>query len=306
MNEHGDNHLDSPGRALDRLLRHRIQGLASLPPLPNRSQELLHLLADPDLSIVRLIEIIELSPSLAARVIGVANSAFFASASPVTNVSDAVIRVLGLGLVRDLCLSQVLGVPFNTQECPSFDAVRFWRHAMATATLAPVLAGYATEVESDSLSYAYLAGLMHGLGMLVLAHVAPGSMDRVLRDEAVDDAQTLSDRQTDILGLDYAQAGGEIAKAWHLPAPIVVALDHHRDTEYRSEFWPLVSIVGLADRIARARTSAGTDGEDPDQHRVLLDKLGVSASNTEAALVFWKKRLDSIERLANTFNRTVP
>ena len=303
MDEYEDNSPIPRSAALDRLLRHRIKSVSSLPPVPRRSQELLRLLADDDLSVVRLVELIEQTPPLAARVLGVANSAFFASPQPAKSVSDAIIRVLGLNLVRDLCLSQALSVPFNTDGCPLFDSMRFWRQAMATATLAQRIAGIVTISERGSLSFAYLAGLMHSIGMLVLVHLAPGSMNRILQNSEADGGRRLSDLQKEVLGIDYAQAGGEIARAWHLPDPITAVLTHHRNPAFQGESWPLVGLVALADHLAKSYSATRVDDAVPAQFQALLDNLGLSASEIDPVITSRRTRLDAIERLAVTFEK---
>ena len=114
--------------------RSRIHGLATLPPLPRRSQELLRILLDPDLDMLRLAELVEQSPALAARLLGVANSAFFRTRVPVKHIPDAIIRVLGLNLVRDLSVSFLLNQPFDLGACRRFDPVRFWTSSISLVT----------------------------------------------------------------------------------------------------------------------------------------------------------------------------
>ena len=68
---------------------------------------------------------VEQTPALAARILGVANSAFFATGNPVKSIPDAIIRLLGLNLVRHLGVSFVLSQPFDVASCRWFDPVRF-------------------------------------------------------------------------------------------------------------------------------------------------------------------------------------
>jgi HD-like signal output (HDOD) protein len=51
-------------------------------------------------------------------------------------------------------------------------------------------------------------------------------------------------------GMDQAQAGGWLARKWHLPRDIVCVMEHHKLTDYRGEFWPIVLLVGYAERQA--------------------------------------------------------
>ncbi len=287
----------------ERLMRHRLNEIASLPPIPRRSQELILLLADPDLSMVQLIELIEQTPALAARVLGVANSAYFAAAQQVRSIADAVIRVMGLHLVRDLCMSLVLSQPFATNASPSFLPLRFWRHAMYSAALVHELSRVVDDISRSKLPSAYLAGLLHSLGMLALVHIAPVGMERVFAGLNEDQEASLSYLQARILGIDYSQAGGELARAWKLPAPIINVLAHHRNPGYRGSDWQLVGLVGFADQMSKQQN----DGEDStaciDRHRSLLDELAIDDENLALAVTTWQARLQNIEQLATTFQR---
>ncbi|MEM9314883.1 MAG: HDOD domain-containing protein, partial [Pseudomonadota bacterium] len=113
-----------------------VRRLRTLAPLPATSQLLLEMLSDPELDMLRLAAVVEQTPALAARILGVANSAFFAHARDVRDVPDAIIRVLGLHLVRDLSISFALSQPFDLRDCPRFDALRYWSSAMESAVLA--------------------------------------------------------------------------------------------------------------------------------------------------------------------------
>ena len=101
---------------------------------------------------------------------------------PVRSISDAIIRLLGLNLVRDLSLSLILSQPFDVRRCPGFDPMRYWKHAMMTATFAQALAPSVQAEDAPSPSEAYLGGLLHNLGLLALVHVAPDAMGLVFRE----------------------------------------------------------------------------------------------------------------------------
>ncbi|MCU7810600.1 MAG: HDOD domain-containing protein, partial [Candidatus Thiodiazotropha sp. (ex Notomyrtea botanica)] len=81
---------------------HKVLKLKHLPPLSSTATRLLELLADEDLSLELLSNVISQDPGISARILGVANSAYFGQTSPIHSVEEAVIRVLGLNMVRSL------------------------------------------------------------------------------------------------------------------------------------------------------------------------------------------------------------
>lgn len=283
-----------------------IQGLITLPPLPRRSHELLCLLSDPTLNILRLVELIEQTPSLAARIMGVAGSPFFRSATPPRHLSDAIIRLLGLDLVRDLSLSLLLSQSFHVQHSAYFDPMRYWRHAMLSATLAQILASKVIVDGAPNPSAAYLAGLLHNLGLLALVHVAPEAMDCIFEQAEADPAPSLAEIERALLGLDHAEAGGEIAVAWHLPPAIGAAMRYHRDALYRGPHWPLVALTNVADGASAEQIRGEQRTADVDARTSLLDALGIAPMHWERAIQRWREQVDNIERLAAVLGSRLP
>jgi len=141
-----------------------IQSLQQLPPLSAVATRLLEEATREDADLHRLARLIEQDPGLAARIIGIANSAYFQRHNDVCTVADAIIRVLGLNLVRSLAIGIALSQPFDASRCPEFDVGRYWYQAMTTATLASRLAPH-LRVEHSQLECLFLAGLLQTLGL---------------------------------------------------------------------------------------------------------------------------------------------
>ena len=279
----------------------RLRKLAALPPLPRRSQELLRLLSDPDLDILRLIELIEQTPALAARIMGVAASPYFMGGAPPRHVSDAVVRLLGLNLTRDLSMSFILSQPFRMRASARFEPLRYWRRAMESAAFAQALAPSVAVGDGRDLSSAYLAGLLHSLGLLALANVAREEMDAVFLRAESEPEGSLRAIERELLGLDHAQAGGVIAAAWHLPAPIAAAMTHHGNPAYRGSAWPLAALVTLANCVSHSRHEPDGPSRCAEAHAALLDALRIRPAQWANALQRWELQIQRIERLAAVF-----
>jgi HD-like signal output (HDOD) protein len=263
----------------------------------------LDLLSDPDLDMLHLIDLIEQTPALAARVMGVASSAFFRSAKAPQNVSDAVIRILGLDLVRDLLVSSILSEPFRNLQSKRFDPLGYWQRAMLTATLAQQLAPMVSKGVPGNLRMAYLGGLLHNLGMLALAAVAPVGTDEVFRLHEADPSRSLTEIQHQILGIDYVGAGATIAGNWGLPAPLTAVMSFHRDAQYVGAFEELVKLVHVADCTAKGWMLERDLVPHPSGLEPLLNSLGIPPSAWDVAIARWKVRVENIEELARTFVR---
>jgi HD-like signal output (HDOD) protein len=235
---------------------------------------------------------IEHSHALSARIMGVANSAFFANGTPARDVPDAIIRILGLDLVRDLSISLLLGQPFDLSACPRFDARRYWSDAMACATFADIVASHLGSADL-SPSTAYLSGLIRNLGLLALVHLAPREMDDVFAAAAASPDGALRAIERRCLGVGHAAAGAALAGAWQLPLDLARPLAVDRDRAENDA--GLLSQVLCACPVARPDSGPGFG--DPATERSLR-ALGIPAADRERLARAWRQGLADIEPIA--------
>lgn len=238
-----DNHPGSP--------QARVQDILSLPPLPAIACKLIDLVAREDCNIEELAALIEQDPGLAARIIGIANSAYFARPTEICSVAEAIIRVLGLNLVRGIAIGIALSKPFDASACPDFQLERYWYRAMQTASLAGRL-GSLTALPASERSCLFLAGLLHNLGQLVLVHAFPDRMSRVFRTWIERPGESLLALQAQFLSMTEIEAGSIIAHRWQLPSVPTAVLEFRRDPWRAAGLAPLVHLVTYCAELADA------------------------------------------------------
>ncbi|MFK7828307.1 MAG: HDOD domain-containing protein [Congregibacter sp.] len=281
-----------------------IRRLRTLAPLPGTSQVLLQMLSDPDLDMLRLAGIIEQTPALAARILGVANSAFFAQAMAVRDIPDAIIRVLGLNLVRDLSISFVLSQPFDLGGCPRFDAMRYWTASMQSAVLAQLMVSRLPVVDSATSSpspaEAYLGGLLHKLGLLALVHVAPDVMDAVFACIERDPSECLRSKEQEMLGFDHVIAGAELAIVWRLPPLLAVAMSPPSARPLPQRHRALLSTLKLCSDIRRC-VGAGADPVEEPSVLYAWSELGLASAAMPTVIGQWRDRSKEIDEMAAAF-----
>lgn len=215
-----------------------------LPPLSATATRLLELVGDPNVEIDDLTQIIDRDPALSARILGLANSAYFAQSRPIHRVRDAIIRVLGLNMVKSLALSIAMCGAFDTRKCKGFNLEEYWCAALGSAAMSQAVA---TQTHADQALLSdsvYLCGMMWNLGALVLAHLYPEGMSQVyatLAEEPEADARAL-ERQ--YIGFDSQQAGAWVAQRWHMPEAVVTAIVHQGDVNYQGAHEGEVLITG--------------------------------------------------------------
>jgi len=217
-------------------VRREFAQIDHLPPLSQTATRLLQVAADPDIEVDELAGIIELDPGLSARILGLANSAYFGQRQPINAISDAMIRVLGLNMVKSLAMSIAVAGTFETSSCSDFDLEQYWYTALGCAQLARQLAVKIPLDLRPDLDSVYLCGLLHNLGSLLLAHVFPEQMGLALRQFAKHPEDGLCAIQRETIGSDFIQAGEWLVRRWHLPEAVVEVVGALDDAEYRGDF----------------------------------------------------------------------
>ena len=227
-------------------LRDDVLRLDHLPPLSVTASRLLSVSADPDLDIDALAAIIEQDPPLTARILGLANSAFFGQVRPILTVADAIIRVLGLNMVRSLSLSMALAGSFNTRACRTFDLSRYWLSSLITAHLAAAVGRRLRGDPRRPADALYLSGLMHNLGALVLVHLRPRDMTQVLETALEHPEANVTEIERSVLGVDRWEAGGWLAVRWHLPEVVAHTLGNLTNTSYQGPHTAVIGVIRAA------------------------------------------------------------
>ena len=225
---------------MDEKLRALVGHFGPLPSFPALYLEVMHELADSEPSIVRIAEIVAQDPAMTAKMLHIVNSAAFGLARQISSPLDAV-QHLGTGTVRSLVLSVHVFSSFNG-KVEGFSIDQFEGHALRCARLARALMESQGE-EPAQAEDAYIAGMLHDVGKLMLATSLP---DRYREAAAYAVAQQipLHAAETEVFGATHAGVGAYLLGLWGLPAPIVEAVAFHH-TPTRSDlptFGPLASV----------------------------------------------------------------
>lgn len=276
--------------------RLEVQGLKDLPPLPLIAERILEVLEDDSLSVETFVGIIEQDPGLSARLLGLANSAFFGLPGRIDTLEAAIIRVLGFDIVKSLALSMAVSSVFDARRCPQFDLERYWAVAMTTAMAACELCKSLPYAGSFSEKHLYLCGLLHNVGLLALVHCCPDEIGQALEIYAGSPEDGLSAAEQRTFGCDHHHAGGWLGRKWHLPSAIVNVIEHHAAVDYRGDNAREVRLIGCAARLAnRWLYGASTD----EQVAADAAALGIAEAALAAHRARLEKRVDEIRQTAS-------
>jgi len=282
--------------------RQEIQKQKELPTLSPDIQRILAACEDRNIGQSALADALSEAPTIAARLLGLSNSAFFGQRGGVHSLSHA-ISVLGMVTVRSVAVGLALSGVLRTDRCPRFDAERYWLSATLTALMASDLnhaVAAALRPRGDSV---YMAGLLHNIGLLALVHLHPVAMDGALAAYADTPERPLGQHIRDRLEIDHYQAGVWLGSKWHLPTDLLLVMEYHYDPAYRGEHWPLVQLEGLCARCANRIIDGVALHADGACDPAMLADLGLTAATLEPLWQRLLDKLDGIREVAASFAR---
>ncbi|NIC40552.1 HDOD domain-containing protein [Aquabacterium sp. A08] len=215
----------------------------ALPVVPEVAAKLIATFHQDDVDLQAVNRDVERDPALAARLLRQANSSFFRLARPVHSVRDAV-AVLGLNKVRALVIGASMQDSFRAVVGVDLDD--FWHYSFAAATVARLICAPRRLDEN----VAFTAGLLHGVGELVMHMGMVETMQPIDRDTPLL-ALHRAGAEYRALGYSYAEAGAALARHWHLPPLLVTAIEQHGAPLAHDPLEPLAAVVHMAAWRAR-------------------------------------------------------
>ena len=216
--------------------------IGSPPPVYRKLHEAMQ---DPDASFADFSNIISSDPSLAVRLLRIANSAFYGLGSKVETISHA-LGIVGIDQLKELALATILVNRFEGIDKDLVNMQSFWMHSVACGLAARTIAKNMGEQHVEPY---YTASMLHDIGSLILYKEAPEEARKILtRCKA--EGLSLSTVEEEVLGFTHAEVGAVVFTKWGLPESLVAAVQyHHRPSDAKNHsLFP--TIVHLADIIA--------------------------------------------------------
>ena len=232
-----------------------IQRAADLPTLPSVATTLARMVHSPNVSAAEIGKLIAEDQALSARVLRVVNSAYYGFPSQINNVTHAIV-ILGFNKVRDVVLTASVLDSFKGKS-GDIDFIAFWEHSMAVAIAADALAH---TVRASCTEDAFVAGLLHDIGKLVMAAYFPdalGEAVKLAREKGI----LLKDAEKELMDFDHSTVGKHLATRWSYSEAMIEAIHRHHSPLAAKKHPELVCVVHVADVLARSLL-AGSGGDD--------------------------------------------
>jgi HD-like signal output (HDOD) protein len=224
----------------------KLEGLHHIPTIPAVLAPLLRYLQQPleQLDVQKVTEMIAQDKSLAAQCLQMANSPLFGRWQKVDSLRAAIV---GLGFQRVSDIAMSCGVLNMMPKDSGIDPTAFWEHSLGCALVAR---HFARKISYPDPSKAYLAGLLHDLGIIVNLWVIPKEFCAAF-DLARKEGIPLHEAELAVLGFTHCESGRLLADRWELSADLKEVVSLHHNPEAARDHAGLVAIVELSDLLCR-------------------------------------------------------
>jgi putative nucleotidyltransferase with HDIG domain len=210
-------------------LRRRLSTISNLPTPPMVFNQISRVINDPSTSVKEAAAIMAEDPAMSAKVLRLANSAYFGARAEITHIKQAVL-MLGLDAVKSLVLSSSVFDMFKSHKLDPEYQERFWRHSLATALAAKLVTRKLAPLRELDSEVAFSAGLLHDLGKLIICCFMPTDHRAVVDFVRENDCSDYQAEQ-EMIGFTHALIGRLLAENWKLPARIQAAIAYHHSPD---------------------------------------------------------------------------
>jgi len=249
----------------DILINTYIARAMPIPTLPSVVTRILELSSKPDVKVEEVADAILTDKVLTARMIRLVNSAFWGIRRRITSIREAIVY-LGLHQIRSIVLTTSLFNSFPSKN-PFFDIRRIWEHGLGVAMVSRRIAEI---VGYDNSEKAYIGGLMHDIGEVVLSQYSLKEFEEVI-EVVKNERISFYDAENSVIGVNHTDFAEWFGEHWGFSEDYVEVIAKHHSLEEAEVNPPLVAIVVLADLLCRVR---GLDyGFEENMEIVLKDEL---------------------------------
>ena len=260
------------------VIKHTLSKIGDIATLPEITAQIIAAVDDPKSTARDLHEIIRNDPALATKILKVVNSAFYGLPGQISDIDRAIV-LLGLSAVKNIAISASISRLFTAEKISDdFSARDIWRHSVAVAVATRQFCGLIGK--KAFVEEAFLAGLIHDLGLLIERQAYPDQLAEVI-GEGAKGKRLFSEIENEVMGVDHQALGSALAAKWRFPRGLQIVMGYHHKIDNLSEENRLLPVmVYIADvlcchdKIGFYLTAQGQPLDD-----LLLESVGLTESD---------------------------
>ena len=265
------------------IVSNAIREISHIATLPEVTLKIIQIVEDHKSTAQDLHKVVSHDPALCSRILKVVNSSFYGLPGQIGSINRAIV-MLGLNAVKNIAIAASMSKLFRGGDLtPQFSAKHIWTHSVGVAAGSKLLADRLKIGLSDE---AFLAGLMHDVGIMVELQADRNKLIEVLQKIGIDSAgipcRDMLEVEDEVFGANHQEFGTALCEKWKFPKALsLVTGYHHRPMELAQDTRTLACLVNVADRLA-AEVEGGYRLDLPaltydpavlDHLRITTDKL---------------------------------
>lgn len=238
--------------------------------------------------------------ALTARVLRLANSAYYGLARQVDDLQEAVV-VLGMRSVRNLAIVAST-YPWMSVALKGYGLgpKMMWTHSFAVAVASQLLARQSGKADED---VAFTAGLLHNLGKLAMSIWLEKRLNAMLQ-YAMRENMTFDQVERKLFGYDHAEVGAYLGESWNLPPRLVSAMRYHHNPDACVPHDPVVDCVHIGDYFTMSLGfGLGADGLRYEYFPSASERLGIELIDTDQLLSAFTAQCEEYDTLFDSLNK---
>jgi HD-like signal output (HDOD) protein len=272
----------------------QIDRTFEMPSIPVVLTKIIKVLDDDNASAQQLEDLILHDPSLSARILKLANSAFYSFRTEVKTLSHA-IALLGMGLVKSLAIGVTIFESFTKGVKQQGNQInKLWMHSFGAGLLAQDIWSRRARTKKE-IDFAFLCGLLHDMGKVVLFKKSPYNYGKLFSREKTGADPDFCTMENEQFGVDHAFVGSLLAKQWGFPADLVTIIRRHHSALDAKPV--LAGVVSVADTIVK-EANIGFDGDNRVSNDFvrLMEQLVIHPAEHEKIRFLAEKKRQEIEK----------
>jgi len=262
--------------------KERVKALHSLPPMPETASAILKLRAIPDVKVEQIVEVVEKDPVLVAQIVSYANSAFFGQAGSVKSLKDAIFRVLGVDAVMNMALALSVGSSFKIPNSGPVGAKAIWKSSIYAASLMQRLSMLMPWGQRPNPGTAYLVGLLHDLGLLVIGHLFTDEYIELNDYLETNSEENIFKAEMEVLGITHIEVGKMVMRMWNMPEELITVATHFQNKDYSDEHANYIQLLTIVKTLLVPHGLAFGDSSE-ELPLDLLEKLNLDEEDVIVA-----------------------
>ena len=295
---HTNNEEQLSANNMNSNLLEQLENIEHLPVMPSIAASLLELQATPDGTVEDMVRIISHDPALTAQTLRYANSALFGFSGQISNLQDAIFRVLGYETVLYMSFGAALGRAFKLPQSGRLSMNTFWKEATYRAALCQQLAMQIPKETRPSASLAYITGLLHNIGLVLMGNLFHTEFDWLNKMLTSRPEQSIITTEQNLFNCTHCTIGQHLMEHWNMPEEITQVVAEHHTENYSGKHENYVWLAQLAGQALAAHKLS--DSDETEVSEQLCEQLGLTPEDVEEALSSVMNENNALDAMAET------